>query len=75
MTVEKAKQVLTGIGLDLASVGAWLVGFLPQVQTITGIAIGIVVLLINIERYKRIRRNNAKDNFSDHSDLDSDSSD
>ena len=56
--VLKAKEVILSAGFDLASIGAFLLTFLPAIQSVIGVVIGMVILLINIERYKRIRRKN-----------------
>lgn len=54
------KQILLDVGIDLASIGGLVAVFLPFVQTALGVVIAVVILLINVERYKKIRRENSK---------------
>lgn len=49
------KDVTTGVGIDLASVLAFFVTWLPVLQGLIGVSIAIVILLINLHRYKKIK--------------------
>jgi hypothetical protein len=50
------KDLVKDIGIDLSWVAAFGVTFLPFIQTVLGVAIAVVILLINILRYKKLRR-------------------
>jgi hypothetical protein len=57
MTTENLK----GVGVDLSMVIAFLSTLLPVLQGVIGLAIGVVILLINLKRYKKIDNEKKKD--------------
>jgi large-conductance mechanosensitive channel len=55
------KDLVKGIGIDASMVGAFVLSLLPFIQTLIGIAIAIVILLINIKRLKKMKREEQKE--------------
>jgi len=58
MPATHVKNIVRNSGIDIASILAFLISLLPAIQTVIGIFIGVVILLINIERYKKIKKSN-----------------
>lgn len=54
--VEIVKELAKSISVDLASIVGFLVAMLPAIQNALGVLIALVILLINLKRYKNISK-------------------
>ena len=50
------KDLVKSVGVDVSLVAAFIASLLPFIQTVLGVCIAVVILLINIKRYKNLRR-------------------
>ena len=55
---SSAKEVVKNLGWDFTSIAGFIISMLPVVQTVIGVVIAVVILLINIERYRKIKKDN-----------------